>query len=112
MDAEKTSDEQKADQPKQDIREIVGNLVVSGAALLAHAAAETVVERVKQAAVKLAPVESDKKVVKKAKKSPAGTEAARAKKAKNASKSGTKKSSGIKAAKRSSKKTNRKKSER
>ena len=115
METEKKRVAQKMDQPKQDIGEIVGDLVVSGAALLAHSAAEAVVERVKQAAAKLAPVEADKKVVKKAKKSAAGTKAAKvkkAKKAKKASKSGPKKSSGTKAAKKSSRKTTRKKSKR
>ena len=97
-------------QPKQDIGEIVGDLVVSGATLLAHSAAETVVKRVKKAAAKLAPVEAVNKVVKKAKKSAAGAKVAKAKKAKKASKkSGPKKSTGKKAAKKSSKKTTRKK---
>ena len=102
----------KTDQPKQDLGEIVGDLVVSGATLLAHSAAETVVKRVKKAAAKLAPIEAVKKVPKKAKKSAAGTKVAKAKKAKKASKkSGPKKSAG-KAAKKSSKKTTRKKSKR
>ena len=95
VDTEKKPDEQKTDQPKQDLGEIVGDLVVSGATLLAHSAAETVVKRVKKAAAKLAPVEAVKKVAKKAKKSAAGTKAAKAKKAKKASKkSGPKKSTG------------------
>ena len=110
MDTEKKPDEQKTDQPKQDIGEIVGDLVVSGATLLAHSAAETVVKHVKKVAAKSAPVEAVKKVVKKAKKSAAGTKAAKTKKAKKASKkSGPKKSTGKKAAKKSSKKTTRKK---
>ena len=111
VDTEKKPDEQKTDQPKQDIGEIVGDLVVSGVTLLAHSAAETVVKRVKKAAAKLAPVEAVKKVPKKAKKSAAGTKAAKTKKAKN-KKSGPKKSTGKKAAKKSSKKTTRKKSKR
>ena len=73
MDTEKKPDEQKTDQPKQNIGEIVGDLVVSGATLLAHSAAETVVKRVKKAAAKLAPIEAVKKVPKKAKKWAAGT---------------------------------------
>ena len=60
MDTEKKPDEQKTDQPKQDLGEIVGDLVVSGATLLAHSVAETVVKRVKIAAAKLAPVEAVK----------------------------------------------------
>ena len=104
--------EEATDQPKQDLGEIVSDLVVSGATLLAHSAAETVVKRVKKAAAKLAPIEAVKKVPKKAKKSAAGTKVAKAKKAKKASKkSGPKKSAG-KAAKKSSKKTTRKKSKR
>jgi hypothetical protein len=107
VDTEKKPDEQKTDQPKQDIGEIVGDLVVSGATLLTHSVAETVVKRVKKAAAKLAPVEAVKKVEKKAKKSAAGTKVTKAKKA--SKKSGPKKSTGKKAAKKSSKKTTRKK---
>jgi hypothetical protein len=58
VNTEKKPDEQKKDQPKHDLGEIVGNLVVSGAVLLAHSAAETVIKRVKKAAEKLAPVEA------------------------------------------------------
>jgi hypothetical protein len=105
VDTEKKPDEQKTDQPKQDLGEIVGDLVVSGATLLAHSAAETVVKRVKKAAAELVPVEAVKNV---AKKSAAGTKVAEAKKTKKASKkSGPKKSTG-KAAKKSSKKTPKK----
>lgn len=50
MDTEKKSGEQRTDQPKPDIGEIVGDLVVSGATILAHSAAEAVVKRVKKAA--------------------------------------------------------------
>jgi hypothetical protein len=81
VDTEKKPDEQKTDQPKQDIGEIVGDLVVSGATLLAHSVAETVVKRVKKAAAKLAPVEAVNKVEKKAKKSAAGTKVTKPKKA-------------------------------
>ena len=110
VDTEKKPNEQKTDQPKQDLGEIVGDLVVSGATLLAHSAAETVVKRVKKAAAKLAPIEAVKKVAKKAKKSAAGTKAAKTKKAKKTSKkSAPKKSTGKKAAKKSSKKTTGKK---
>ena len=108
MDTEKKPDEQQRDQPKQDLGEIVGDLVVSGAILLAHSAAETMVKRVNKAAAKLAPVEAVKNVAKKAKKSAAGTKVAKARKAKRASKkSGPTRSTG-KAAKKSSKKTTRK----
>ena len=44
MDTEKP--EKSADQPKQDIGELVGDLVVSGATVLAHTAAKAVVKRV------------------------------------------------------------------
>jgi hypothetical protein len=112
VDTEKKSGERKTDQSKQDLGEIVGDLVVSGATLLAHSAAETVVKRVKKAAAKLAPVEAAKKIPKKAKKSSAGIKVAKAKKAKKASKKSGPKKSTPKAAKKSSKKTTRKKSKR
>jgi|SRR4051812_34012527 hypothetical protein len=112
MNTEKKPDDQKSNQPKQDIRDIVGDLVVSGATLLAHSAAETVVEQIKKAAAKLAPVKADKEVVKKAKKSAAGTKVAKAKKAKKPKKASESERSGMKAAKKSSKKTTRKKSKR
>ena len=60
MNTEKKPDEQKTDQRKQGLGEIVGDLVVNGAVLLAHSAAETVIDRVKGAAAKLAPVEAVK----------------------------------------------------
>ena len=50
MDTEKT--EKSADQPKQDIGEIVGDLIVSGATVLANTAAKAVVKRVRKAAAK------------------------------------------------------------
>jgi hypothetical protein len=43
-------------QPTPDIGAIVGDLVVSGATILAHSAAEAVVKRVKKAAADTAPV--------------------------------------------------------
>jgi len=52
MDTEKP--EKSADQPKQDIGELVGDLVVSGATVLAHTAAKAVVMRVRKAAAKTA----------------------------------------------------------
>ena len=74
MDTEKKSEKEK--QPTQDIAAIVGDLVVSGATMLAHSAAEAVVKRVKKAAADSAPVQAVAKVVKKAKKSPSGVKAA------------------------------------
>jgi methylthioribose-1-phosphate isomerase len=67
MDTEKKPDEQKTDESKkQDVGEIVGDLVVSGATVLAHSAAEAVVKRVKKAAAKSAPVKAVKRAAKKA----------------------------------------------
>jgi hypothetical protein len=78
------------------VGEIVGDLVVGGATLLAHSAAEAVVKRVKKAAAKSAPVKAVKRAAKKAKKSAAGAKVAKTKKAKKASKKpGLKKSVGI-----------------
>jgi hypothetical protein len=74
MDAEKKSEKEK--QPTQDIGTIVGDLVVSGATMLAHSAAEAVVERVKKAAADSTPVRAVAKVVKKATKSHPGVKAA------------------------------------
>ena len=46
MDTEKKPSEQARKRPKKDIGEIVGDLLVSGATVLAHSAvAETVVKR-------------------------------------------------------------------
>ena len=92
MDTEKKSEKEK--QPTQDIAAIVGDLVVSGATMLAHSAAEAVVKRVKKAAADSAPVQAVAKVVKKAKKSPSGVKTAATKKGKATKasrKSGTKK---------------------
>src|SRR6187551_3788032 len=74
LDAEKKSEKEK--QPTQDIGTIVGDLVVSGATMLAHSAAEAVVERVKKAAADTTPVRAVAKVIKKATKSRPGVKAA------------------------------------
>ena len=66
MDTEKKPSQQAGEEPKKDIGEIVGDLVVSGATVLAHSAAEAVVKRVRKAAAKAAPVKAVAKVVKKA----------------------------------------------
>jgi hypothetical protein len=101
MDTEKKPDED-AKQPKQEIGQIVGDLVVSGATVLAHSAAEAVVKRVRKAAAKTTPAKARAKVVKKAKKSTAASKAAKSKKVKKASKkSGQKKSTGKKKSKKS-----------
>ena len=71
MDTEKKPSQQAGEEPKKDIGEIVGDLVVSGATVLAHSAAEAVVKRVRKAAAKAAPVKAVAKVVKKSKRSAA-----------------------------------------
>ena len=93
MDTEKKSE--KSPEPTQDIGKIVGDLVVSGATILAHSAAEAVVKRVNKAAADSAPVQAVAKVVKKAKKSATGLKAAATKKGK--AKVGTKKAQAKKA---------------
>ena len=67
MDTEKKSSKQIAEEPKKDIGEIVGDLVVSGATVL-HTAAEAVVKRVMGAAAKTAPVRATAEVVKEGEK--------------------------------------------
>jgi hypothetical protein len=84
MDIEKKPGE-KPEQPKQDIAQIVGDLVVSGATVLAHSAAEARVKRVRKAAAKTAQVKAVAKVVNKAKKPVAASKAAK-KRPKRASK--------------------------
>ena len=79
MDTEKKPNEPAVDEPKKDIGEMVGDLVVSGATVLAHSAAEAVVKRVRKAAAKTAPVKAVAKIVKKAKKSGATSKAAKSK---------------------------------
>ena len=54
MDTKKKPNERAAEQPN-DIGEIVGDLVVGGATVLAHSAAEAVVKRVRKAAAKPLP---------------------------------------------------------
>jgi len=56
MDTEKKSE--KSPEPTQDIGKIVGDLVVSGATILAHSAAEAVVKRVNKATADSAPVQA------------------------------------------------------
>ena len=68
MDTEKKPDE-NTEKPKQDMGEVMSDLIVNGATVLAHTAAEAVVGRVKKAAAKTAPVKAVAKAVKKAKKS-------------------------------------------
>jgi hypothetical protein len=108
MDTEKKPNEPAVDEPKKDIGELVGDLVVSGATVLAHSAAEAVVKRVRKAAAKTAPVKAVAKIVKKAKKSGAAPKAAKSKK-KTSKKSGAKRV-GKKAGKKSAKATKSKKS--
>ena len=57
VETEKRPDESKTEQPKavepkQNIGDLVGELVVSGATVLANTAAKAVVSRVKKAAAK------------------------------------------------------------
>ena len=89
MDTEKKPNEPDADQPKpeqpnQNIGDIVGDLVVSGATMLANTAAKAVVNRVKKAAGKTKPIKAVAKAVKKAKTSAAAPKATKGKKAKKA----------------------------
>src|SRR4051794_15354844 len=96
MDTEKKPDGETTDQPKPSIGDLVGDLVVSGATVLANTAAKAVVTRVKKVAAKSPRVKAVAKAVKKAKKSAAGVKAAKTKKAKKTAK----KSSAKKAAKK------------
>jgi hypothetical protein len=80
VDTEKKPN-QDTEQPKQDIGQMVGDLVVSGATVLAHSAVEAVVKRVRKATAKTGPVKAVAKAVKKAKKS-ADASRAKSKKAK------------------------------
>jgi hypothetical protein len=102
--------DENTEKPKQDIGEVVGDLIVSGATVLAHSAAEAIVKRVRKSAAKTAPVKAVAKVVKKAKKSAAPKTAK--KKAKKVSKKSDNKSAGKKTAKKSAKKNTKKKSQR
>src|SRR3954454_21620831 len=90
MDTEKKPDGETTDQPKPSISDVVGDLVVSGATVLANTAAKAVVGQVKKAAAKSAPVKAVAKAVKKAKKSAAGAKASKTKKAKKARKAAKK----------------------
>ena len=107
MDTEKKPDE-NTDKPKQDMGEVISDLIVSGATVLAHTAAEAVVGRVKKAAAKTAPVKAAAKAVKKAKKSVSKKKAKKAPK-KSGSKKNVAKKTAKKTAKKSSKKTKKSK---
>src|SRR3954466_6938691 len=107
MDTEKKPGGETTDQPKPSIGDMVGDLVVSGATMLANTAAKAVVGRIKKAAAKSAPVKDAAKGGKKAKRSVAGVKAANTRKAKKtAKKSAAKKAAGKKkAAKKPARKT-------
>jgi hypothetical protein len=68
MDTEKKPDE-TTEKPKQGMAAAIGDLIVSGARVLAHSAAEAVVGRVKKASKKTRPVKAVATVMNKAKKS-------------------------------------------
>ena len=63
MDSEKRPEE--PEKPKQNVGDIVGDLVVSGATVLANTAAKAVVSRVKKAAAKSKPAKAVAKAVRK-----------------------------------------------
>jgi hypothetical protein len=107
MDTEKKS-EDSTDQKKPDLTQVLGDLLVSGATVLAHSAAEAVVKRVRRSAAKTAPVKAVAKVMKKAKSAAPKTAKKNAKK--TTKKTSVKKSAGKKTAKKSAKKTPKKKS--
>ena len=67
--------------PNENVGDMVGDLVVSGATMLANTAAKAVVSRVKKAAAKSPAVKAVARTVKKAKKSAAGVKAAQTRKA-------------------------------
>jgi hypothetical protein len=113
MDTEKKPDEPSAEKPKQDVGQIVGDLVVSGATVLAHSAAEAVVKRVRKAAAKTRPVKAVGKAVKKARRSAPASKASKNKKAKKTSnQSSATKRAGRKATKKSATRATKKKSKR
>lgn len=102
MDTEKTP----AATGQPNLADAVGDLVVSGATMLANTAAKAVVGRIKKAAAKSAPVKAVAKAAKKAKRSVAGAKAANTRKAKKtAKKSAGKKSAGKKSAGKKAKKS-------
>ena len=103
MDNEKKPDVQKTEEPKKDIGEVVGDLVVGGVTVLAHSAAEAVVNRVRKAAAKTASGKAVTKVVKKAKKSAATSKGVKHKK--NRARKPGAKSAGTTAGKKSAKRT-------
>src|SRR3954463_585736 len=78
MDTEKTA----ATTGQPNLADTVGDLVVSGATMLANTAAKAVVGRIKKAAAKSAPVKAAAKAAKKAKRSVAGVKAANTRKTK------------------------------
>ena len=67
MDTEKKPEE--PEKSKQNVGDIVGDLVVSGATVLTNTAAKAVVSRVKKAAAKTKPAKAVARAVKTAKKS-------------------------------------------
>src|SRR3954451_22926717 len=102
MDTEKTP----ATTGQPNLADAVGDLVVSGATMLANTAARAVVGRIRKAAAKSAPVKAAAKAAKKAKQSVAGVKAANTRKAKKtAKKSAAKKSAGKKSAGKKAKKS-------
>jgi hypothetical protein len=106
MDTEKKPAEPEAEQPKQNVGDLVGELVVSGATMLANTAAKAVVSRVKKAAAKSGPAKAATTVVRTAKKSIA----AKSRKAKTGTKASKKTKQ--KLAKKSAKKRSARKSKR
>src|SRR5258708_36500413 len=61
----------RTDQPKPEIGEVVGDLVVSTATVLANSSAKAVATRFKKAAAKSPPAKTVSRAVKKTRKSPA-----------------------------------------
>ena len=108
MDTEKKQSDEPAEQAKQNIGDLVGELVVSGATVLANSAAKAVVSRVKKAAAKSPPAKAMAKAVKKARKSLATSKPPKSKKSKKV-KSARKQSSAKGAGKRVGKKSAKRK---
>jgi hypothetical protein len=110
MDTEKRPDEPaqqaKPEQPKS-MGHIVGDLVVSGAAMPANTAATVVVNRAKRAARKSKPVRAGANSAKK-KRSVAASKVVKSKKAKRASKKTGPKNAGKMAGRTSAKKSKKK----
>src|ERR1044072_6469134 len=94
MDTEKKPEVPEAEQPKpeskQNVGDIVGDLVVSGATMLANTAATAVVNQVKKAAAKSKPAKAVARAVTTAKKSGAAKTAEGKKARKSSAKASTK----------------------